>query len=152
MPLKIIIPPAKIELKAKQITKAVRGALQLLANTARADIRNSPGGPGNAPKSRTGALASSIRTSARRTSGKVTAKAAYALALEAGASGGGGVPGIKSLKSVKGLGRTKRGVAQTARKMAARPFLSKALEEKEPEIERRLTRAIMQDLTWKETK
>jgi phage gpG-like protein len=140
--LRIIIPTATIELQKKRISQALRGAGRLVATEAKNLIQNSPGGAGNPPKNRTGKLASSIRTSARKGYVKIISDAPYSTALEVGGAGGGVSKG----------NRNKRGKLSSKRVLPAHPFMETALNNKKAEIERRVEQAVMADMEWKETK
>jgi hypothetical protein len=160
--IEIIIPAVSIELKAKAIRRALGAAGRLLAATARGLIESSPGGAGNPPKNRTGALASSIRSSARKSYVKIVASDGGSTALEVGAVSGGGdthnqanilfAHEIDARGNIKrGANRLKKSAINKNRKMAARPFMNPALESKRDEIQARLQQAIMGDIEFKLT-
>ncbi|GBR00529.1 hypothetical protein [Acetobacter oeni] len=92
--------------------------------------------PGEAPSRITGTLAKSIKVRAFRSGEGVSIRdtAFYALFLEKGASGGG------RMKSGGAFVRGKRGVGKV-RKLEPRPFLTRALQEREASIEPRLAQA-----------
>ena len=121
----------------KDIKKALVAGAKLVAAEAKKEITAStPQGrhygshrasaPGQAPASRSGHLASSIKARAGAgTSATVIDSAWYALPLEKGAEGGGGKKGS----------RNKDGVTMTPRHLAARPFMEVALDRMKPKID-----------------
>jgi hypothetical protein len=93
--------------------------------------RHTASAPGEAPASKTGLLASSMKVTLKKDTITVTDAAWYAVALEAGATGGGRGKGGKSGKSIRLTGG--RRSATTDRIIAPRPYLSTALEQTDVE-------------------
>ena len=161
--IKLDIPEYFLQFDKKQVKKALRGAAQVVKKDAQALIRKSvaagtrygnhtASAPGQPPSSETGRLASSIVVkSSRGLTVRVIDRQFYALALEAGAVGGGGRAGERSSLGVK-QGSTRKGTAGMTRVMAPRPYLSLALEQDAPELKRRIELSVMDCVSWKETK
>lgn len=107
--------------------------------------------PGLPPVRRTGELYQSIRARTFRdgTGFTVRAGAFYATMLEAGAKGGGG---YRHRGHIARLIRRLRQRRHTARVLAARPFLSKVMQQEEANLQRRVRIALDEGLTWKETR
>lgn len=162
------------EFSKKNLRRNLQIAGQEVAATARRLIRSSVGGgrlyyggggsikyrggsspgkhrassPGQAPVNVTGTLARSIR--ARLLKGKnrdveaIRDAAFYAKFLEAGAKGG--KPGGRNRRSRSRL------YVSSSRVLAPRPFLSEALAERAPGIERRLADAAVRDIVMERVK
>lgn len=154
--LQITVPSYAFVVDKMLLRKALRSAGAEVAAVARSLIKRSqgsgalyskPGGgtyrassPGEAPVSRTGALANSIKVKPTRSGDGVTIRDAafYALFLEAGAKGGTG----SGKAGVKGK-RNKRGQVAGARVLLPRPFLSMALDRRETSIAERVQAAVV---------
>ena len=137
MPFRADIDLVPFLLNKKEIKKALVAGAKLVATEAKKEITASSAqgrrygshrasAPGQAPASRSGHLASSIKARAGAgTSATVIDSAWYALPLEKGAEGGGGTKGS----------RNKRGQTMTPRHLAARPFMEVALDRMKPKID-----------------
>ena len=155
----IQFPDAVLAMKHDEIRKALAASIRLAANRAREIIRTAIRG-GDAPASKTGALAKEIRFRMKDMKASATDMMPYALPLESGSIGGGGVKGVKSTKATKGTGKNIRrghtannpGIATTIRRQMPKPYLSRALDEKNDEITRRLHEAIMNGIEFRNTK
>jgi hypothetical protein len=151
MPIKIEVPSALIEFDRKRLRKVLRQAGQEVAAAARKLIRSAVGGgprgasaPGQPPVSRSGVLASSISVKPSKSglSVRILDAAYYSLFLETGAKGGAGRKG----------NRNRRGKPSSSRVLAPRPYLSKALEDREASLSERIKESISNDIAFKKMK
>ncbi|AOX16924.1 hypothetical protein [Kozakia baliensis] len=170
--LQIEIPSYALEFSKKNLRKSLRIAGNEVARTARSEIRNSIGGgrlyygpggsiqyrggaasgrhrassPGEAPANETGTLARSIKVVVLRNKDAIGVRDAafYAKMLEAGAKGG--APGRKNQRNRGQI------YASGGRVLEPRPFLSKALAERAPSIQRRLADAAIKDVVMERVK
>lgn len=156
MKMEVRFPPGMLTFDRTLVGRAMAHAGRLVMNAARQIARNSQGSgrlyyrdgklhhasaPGEAPAKQTGYLANHLtsKVTKNRMGVRVTGNAYYALALEAGATGGGG----------KQRGKANRtGEQRTTRHMEPRPFLSTALEQETPNVERFLHQAIIQGIEF----
>lgn len=139
MALVLKLDETKLSLNKSALRKELRSIAKDIKNRTQQLIRSSiatgekrgkhtASAPGQAPANQTGFLASSITYSVKRDSVIIRDNSYYSLFLEAGAS--------KTGKSQKGI-------------IKPRPFLSRVLEEMEPEIKERLSKAINEGITLK---
>lgn len=153
--IEITVPSYAFTYDKALLRRTLRAAGVEIASTARAMIRRNQGSgaiyslgnggkyrasaPGQAPVSRTGALANSIKVKPSKSGEAVTIRDTmfYALFLETGAQGGSG----SGRKGVKGK-RNKRGGVSSVRVLAPRPFLSLAAEQRETSIADRVRTAV----------
>jgi hypothetical protein len=112
--------------------------------------------PGEAPVRVSGTLRQSLKTYPFK-SGEgfaVRARIYYALFLEVGAFGGR--PGKSRQRERGKLSRSVRSQRAKARgerrEMEPRPFLDRVMEQEGPELDRRVRAALVNSLTWKQTK
>jgi hypothetical protein len=154
--LQITVPSYAFTVDKSLLRKTLRAAGAEVAAVARAMIRRSqgsgavyyrPGGgkyqasaAGQAPVSRTGVLASSMKVTPSKSGESVSIRdtAFYSLLLEAGARGGVG----SDKKGVKGK-RNKRGAVSSGRILQPRPFLSLAAGQREDSIATRVQAAVV---------
>jgi hypothetical protein len=174
--LTITVPLVELTWDKKLLRKILRQAGQEIAATARALIgrglpRMDKNGKvlgavaGSPPMSRSGRLARSLKV--RMTGDKViisdeaantseTGAAFYALFLEDGSKGGGGKKGnVKGGSKTIGREHKKggaKGVVQTKRVSFEHPFLSTALEEELPQLEKRIQEALARSIDLKTLK
>jgi len=160
----------EVALDTRELKKLMRAAGNDVKNKAGRLINQSQGGgrfyfgpagryrasaPGAPPVRVSGDLRSSLKTFVFK-SGEgfaVRARQFYALFLEVGARGGGN-PGARAVKPVnRRTGRRMRAKGvYTSRVLEPRPFLDRVMTQEEPELTRRVRKAIDQSLTWKQTK
>ena len=155
--LKIKVPSVAVTYDKKHTKQVMRAAATEVANVARRLIRtgqasgrtygsHTASAPGAPPASQTGKLAASIRTNVKEQRNTIVARITdvefYAKFLETGATGGGGRKG----------NRNKRGKPSTQRVLAARPFLSAALDSRRASIADRIKDAIDKDVAFVKVK
>jgi Bacteriophage HK97-gp10, putative tail-component len=163
--LRIDVPSYAFTVDKKELRRALRGAGNEVAAVARSLIKRSqgsgriyykPGGgryqasaAGQAPVSRTGNLATSIKVRPGRRGDSVSVRdsAFYALILQAGAKGGSG----SGKKGVKGK-RNKRGKVSSQRTLEPRPFLTTALTQREDSIAARVRAAVVDGVKFQRIK
>ena len=154
----------------KHLKKVMRQAGQEVAVAARMKLRRRSGGgrlysghkasaPGEAPTLLTGKLARSIVVRVFKSGEGVAirSKQFYALFLEKGARGGGGVPGvsytlksrIKKARSGGKLRQTASSKRRSTRVLEPRPFLDAALQEKAADIGPRIREAIIKGIEFR---
>jgi hypothetical protein len=80
----------------------------------------------------------------------VRERAFYALFLEAGATGGGNPGGGRQRRRAQA--RRHRARYTTARVLLPRPHLDRVMQQEEPNLQRRVRRALDEGLKWRETK
>lgn len=159
--LKITVPSYAFVVDKMLLRKALRSAGAEVAAVFRAMIRRSqgsgalyskPGGgtyrassPGEAPVSRTGALANSIKVSPTRNRDGIIIRdtAFYSLFLAAGAKGGSG----SGKAGVKGK-RNKRGAVSSSRVLLPRLSLDDALQQRETSIAERVQAAVVDGIKF----
>jgi hypothetical protein len=163
----INVPQYALTLDKTLLRKTLRAAGAEVAAVARTAIRRSrgtgaiyskPGGgtyqasaPGEAPVSRTGALARSFKVRAAGPNA-VTVKAAifYAGFLETGAKGGqgSGKAGVKGKRNKRGRNAS----VSSGRVLASRPFLATALANREASIADRVRAAVIDGVKFQRVK
>lgn len=160
--LKIEVPPTAFVYDKTQLRRVLRAAGAEVAAVARAMIRRSagagrtyrkPGGgsyrasaPGQAPVSRTGALAKSLKLRPFKNGDGIAIRDSqfYATILESGFTGGGRSGGkLSSITKARRSGKKQRRMS-AARAMKPRPFLTAALSQRAEGIEQRLKRAVIE--------
>lgn len=156
-------PSYQLEYEKKRLRSIFRRAGGEVASVAKAMISRDAGGgrtytrdgrkyqasaPGESPVRSTGVLVGGIKVRPFKSGEGVAIRdnIFYALFLENGAKGGGRKGGATG----KGKGaRNKRGKPSTARVLLPRPFLTRALEAREPSIGARIRASIVQDIAFK---
>ena len=168
--LKIDVPRWALEYDKKATRQIMRSAGNEVAALARSIIRHAKGSgrvydgvaasaPGEAPVSRSGELAASIKVKIIRGGMGVSVRDAvhYALSLEAGAHGGGGNTTASNLRKAGSVARGRYGSTLGANRQIAksntrvllpRPFLSTALEQRENSIAERIRASVVEGIKF----
>lgn len=150
MKLKIKVPTYALATEyKKELRKVMRQAGNEIVRDAKALVRsgnkNTVSIPGQPPISKTGALASAIKLSARNNGLKlIISDPMPALFLEAGAKGGG--------NRSKGKGRNKKEQLGTKRVLEPRPFISVAAESNISSLEKRIATALRNGIDLKKVR
>jgi hypothetical protein len=110
--------------------------------------------PGQPPTRLSGDLRSSLKTYPFKTGEgfAVRARAKYATPLEVGAFGGARGRGHDHRKASAPVRKARAKARGQRREMEPRPFLDRVMTQEEPELNRRVRKALENALTWKETK
>ncbi len=155
--LTVTVSSYELEFNKKHLRKVLSQAGKEIAATAKGLLAQPGTGrkygnhiasaPGQPPAAKSGKLASSLTTAIARggEAVRITDLSYYALALEGGSQGGGGGKKSKSIGRSHQKGGSK-GKPMTARAMAPRPFLSKAVEQDWPDIAKRIEQSVEQNI------
>ena len=163
--VRVDTPAAVLALDKARVRKVMRAAGAEVLAAAKAAMRASGGGkaarrlaggrrasrPGEAPAVASGALLRSLRLKPSKDGLGVIIRASefYALFLEAGAQGGGGVKGQRNRYN----SRTRQRLSLVGRRvLAPRPFLSTALDSRAASLTQRIAAAVDTGVTFKRIK